>query len=146
MDHGAIAGPHFGRADPAILGEIERDDKARVFHRAGGGDAVRFGHPDHQIRPADIPTFDEAAGGRGLLRIASGRFSFRPRHQRGLLFFGKRRIVAELAVRAVGPPRRHLLTQNGLTNCRGIGTGLLIRQERHRRGLAGAMAALAFVL
>ena len=88
MDHGAIAGPHFGRADPAILGEIERDDKARVFHRAGGGDAVGFGHPDHQIRLADIPTFDELAGGRRLLRIAGGRFSFRPRHQRGLLFFG----------------------------------------------------------
>ena len=146
MDHGAIAGPYFGRANPAVLGEIERDDEARVFHGAGGGDAVGLGHPNHHIRLAHIPTFDELAGGRRLLQIAGGRFGFRPRHQRVLLFFGERRIVAELTVRAVGAPGRHLLTQDGLTNGGGVGPRFLIGKERHRRSFARAMAALALVL
>ena len=95
------------------------------------------------------PSFQSELKSGGLRRqreVAGRRAGGHPVVQGLDLGVGEARILDELAVLRVGEPRRHGALGRDLADRLRPGAGLVVGQERHRRGLPGPMAARAVLV
>ena len=146
VDEGAIARAGFGELDPLIFGEAGGDDGVYVLDGAGGGDVEGFGDFEDEVRVRDAPAGGECGVGFGVFGVAFGGALLGPSGEGGDLFDGEGRVVRELADMGISEPGGHAFHGGGFPNGFGEGSGLLVGEEGHRGGFAGAMATLAFGL
>ena len=149
MDDGGVARLALDRLDVAIFGEAGLDVVAAPpVGRFGGHDVLRRG--DDQIGLPDVPAIGvvELARLGHVGHVAERRARVDPFHDLCDFVFTKRRIVLE-ALEAdvrIDAPRRHRALGDLLLDRSRPGPDVLVREQRHRRHLPGAMAALTRLL
>ena len=134
----AIARADLERANPAILGNVDREVRRRE-------DVLAFGRNfderqrDDVIGFAELPAVGECRHRWLLGRIAARRTGVHPFHDRVDLLVGEPGVVGKRAVRGVREPRRHQSRGHFLFDRSRPRTHLVIRAQCHRRDLAWPM-------
>ena len=147
VDGGASAGPHFEGLEPPVFRQVRRDLEELVVERAARRDRVVLLHREDGVRLAHPPSVGELRRRRQILRIAFRRSTARPLEKNVLVSLGQTAIVHELGVRRiVGVPWRHraVLHLRGDRPC--VRPRVLIRKERHRADLSGAVTVRAILV
>ena len=155
MDDLPVAWPHLHGLYPAVFGQCDLgklvNPPVRPFrvHLK----IVRRGlhlrcshHPEHLAILRHIGGINRRR--RHLGRIALQRTLVHPLHDYRNLLIAERNIVGEFADanRLVDVPRRHVSGSDALLNRLRPRPHVVVSQERHRRGSARVMAAVAFRL
>lgn len=146
MDVGAAGRADFGLFDPFVFGEVSGHDLVGVFHVAGGGNGDGGGHGDDVIGLRDDPTGGPKRRRRRVAGTACGSASISPSGESCDLLRGERWIVGKMAAAWIGKPRRHDAAGDVEFDLFGEAPGLRVRDKRHGRDFAGAVAGLAMLL
>ncbi|HVS66031.1 MAG TPA: hypothetical protein VMT85_21305 [Thermoanaerobaculia bacterium] len=133
-------GVDLDRLDPAVLFEVALDLEPLVVILHLVGHLERLHGEDH-VGLADLPLRREGRRLGRLRQVAGRRARLDPTCEEVELLVAEARILQELTVLGVGEPGGHGEIVRRLSDGLRPGTRLGVGQQRHRRGLAGSVAA-----
>ncbi len=129
----------------SILGEVGGDLDVLVLDEAFGWHPV-VGNREDQIRFPNHPAVNEPRRRGQVLRVALGRAVVGPSKQRLAIGSRQASIVGELAVFRIGVPGRHVGVADFVADRLRMRPCVVIRQERHRADLPGAVTSDAVLV
>ncbi len=130
----------FDRLHPPIFREAGRRAEVLIVDFSLRRHLERGRHLDHEVRRADLPPVGERRRRWKLIAVPFGGSAVYPADDGVALGGGQTPLVGETANRRIGVPRRHLAIEHLVLDGPAPRSGLLVRNERHGRHFARAMA------
>ena len=146
MDDLPVPRAYLHRLHVFGLREVRRDVEVLVVDGAGRRDLEVLLHLEHDVGLTDRPALGIVRRRRLVLQIALRRAARGPGEDCLFLLVSQLAFVFERTGRRVRVPRRHVPLADLVANGLRIRTGVLIRQKRHRRDLAGTMTGGAVLV
>ena len=135
-----IVGEKFHGPNVTRRGRRNRNHEIAIDIPSAGPKRVRFGHFDHQVRLAQLPTFAPPRQGRQLRRITLHETFSDPLLDDSDLIGAQSAFVGELTVTWFRKPRRHVPALGHFRDLLGVLLHILKIQQTERRVLARPMA------